>query len=167
MLENPSTWKAIKDNYYIKIIDKDYLLLKKREKTQKSEAEKKIVYALKDNIIFTNESDEIRIIAELSFRGKLTKLLWKIPEVWAKIIYADNTIREGRVITENLSNGIVVNGLPYDYLTLSDAIETGGGKSKIKSIQLYGDGLQYYNDTLTLEYINYDSTTKDQRKSNE
>ena len=74
-------------------------------------------------------------------------MIWKIPEVNVRVKYTDGTSMHGRVVLDNLSSGIMLKSLPSNVnnslmCVLSDKCE----KYIVKSIEFYGDGLQYYDD---------------------
>ncbi|WP_155266727.1 hypothetical protein [Selenomonas ruminantium] len=163
LMEVPATWKVIQDNYHISKYDKatGYCLLKRDDtlagvRTGNIRSEE----INKNAVIFADDCDEIRLKANLSKKGQIVKTIWKIPEVKATITYSDGTERTGRVILDNLRNGITVNGMPYDYDTLYDSINSDGTSAKIKSIILHGDGLKYYTDMISVERVYYDSHKK-------
>lgn len=155
LLEVPATWQAIREHYELAGYDKDtdrYLLKYRNAGTEQGKQVTEANFDKEDTILF-QDCSELRINAELSFRGWLTKMLWKIPAVEARITYNDDTVREGRVLLDNLSGGII--NAPYDLHTLSDALNGEGQASSIRSIQLFGDGLQYYKDNVRVEYVYY------------
>lgn len=162
LMEAPSTWKAIRENYEIAMYDpasRYYLFQHKQNVEIKTGKTEKAVLD-KEDIITFNGCSEAKIYANLSLAGKLTNLIWKIPEVKAKITYTDGAVREGRVLLNNLSNGIMVSGMPYDYDTLYNAMFSDGVACTIESIEFFGDGLEYYKDAVTVEYIYYDDFPK-------
>lgn len=158
LLEAPSTWKAIQDNYEINMFDSEsgYYLLKHKDQITDRSGNTRIVQANKYDTIIAEGYSEAKIYANPSTLGKLINVIWKIPEVNIRITYADGTIREGRVLMDNLSNGITVNGLPYDYDTLYGALLSDGAHCRIQSVSFFGAGLKFYADTLSVEYITYD-----------
>ncbi len=158
LFEVPITWKSIEDNYEIALFDSDtgYFLLKYKQNTTNRNKDIAIEKTFdKEDIITFDGYSEARIYTDLSLRGRLTSLLWKIPEVNAKITYTNGIVREGRVLLDNLSNGIEISGIPYDYDTLYDAMSGDSGNCTLESIEFSGDGLDYYKDKITVEYIYY------------
>ena len=155
LLEVPVTWQAIQEHYELAGYEADtdsYLLKYRGTGTEQAEQISEANFAKEDTILF-QDCSELRINAELTFRGWLTKMLWKIPAVEARITYSDGTVREGRVLLDNLSGGII--NAPYDLNTLSDVLNGEGKASSIKSIQLFDDGLQYYKNDVRVEYVYY------------
>lgn len=159
LLEAPATWKSIQDNYEVNMYDfeNDYYLLKHKEKVTDRSGTTEVVQANKSDVIMVEGWSEVKIYADLSIWGELVNVIWKIPEIRMKITYSDGTIREGRVLMDNLSNGITVSGLPYDYDTLYNAMLSDGVICRIQDISFSGDGLKYYKDILSVEYIKYDN----------
>jgi hypothetical protein len=159
LLEAPSTWMAIQDNYFMILYDEDtdYYLLKHKDNTTIRDGSSITYRYNKDDTILLDECDEVRIHSKLSIWGKLVSLLWKIPEVDARITYVDGTVREGRVIMDNLSNGITVKALPYDYDTFYNWSFGIGNDSTIVSIEFYGDGFKYYSNIIDVEYVYYNN----------
>lgn len=160
LLEAPSTWKAIQDNYEINMFDSenDYYLLQHKKNTTDRSGSTEIVQVDKSDIITVEGYSEAKIYANLTVWGKLVNVIWKIPEVKMRITYTDGTVKEGRVLMDNLSNGMTVNGLPYDHDTLYNALLSDGVNCRIQNISFSGNGLKYYADTLSVEYIQYNKT---------
>ncbi len=158
LMEVPFTWKSIKDNYEIILydVDTEYYLLKHKQYTssriENDTFERKFD---KKEVITFEGCSEAKIYADLSFGGKITSFVWKIPEVNARITYSNGIVREGRVLLDNLVNGIDVLGMPYDYDTLSNAMLGDGSNCTLESIEFSGDGLGYYKDEIIVEYIYY------------
>lgn len=158
LLEVPFTWKSIDDNYEIALFDSDtgYFLLKhKQNTTYRGESVVSDKVFDKEDVITFDGCSEIRIYADLSLGGELMNFIWKIPAVNAKITYTNGVVREGRVLLDNLSNGIEVSGIPYDYDTLNNAMSGGGESCALESIEFSGEGLDYYKDEIVVEYIYY------------
>lgn len=157
LLEAPSTWKAIQDNYFLNTYDSenDYYLLQHKNNTTDRGGSGEFVQVRKSDTISVEGYSEVKIHADLTVWGKLVNVIWKIPDVHVKITYMDGTEKKGRVLMENLINGITVNELPYDYDTLYDALLGDGLDCSIQSIYFYGDGLKYYDEKLTMECIKY------------
>lgn len=162
LMEAPSTWKAIRENYEIVMYDpaSGYYLLQHKQNVEIKTGKTEKTVLDKEDIVTFNGCSEAKIYANLSLAGKLTNLIWKIPEVKAKITYKDGSVREGRVLLDNLSNGIMVSGMPYDYDTLYNAMFSDGINCTIESIEFFGDGLEYYKDAITVEYMYYDDIPK-------
>lgn len=162
LMEAPSTWKSIEDNYEIAMYDFEsgyYLFKHKQNSANRTGKTEKVLFDKRDIISF-NGCSEAKIYADLSFAGKLTNFIWKIPEVKAEITYTNGTVREGRVLLNNLSNGIMISGMPYDYDTLYNAMFSDGTNCTIENIEFSGEGLNYYKDTITVEYVYYDDPPK-------
>ena len=156
LLEAPSTWKAIQDNYFLNSgFDNNYYLLQHKTNTTYRSGSSELIEVKKSDIVTLEGYSEAKIYANLTVWGKLVNIIWKIPEVRINITYTDGTVKEGRVLIDNLVNGITVNGLPYDNDTLNNALLSDGLACGIQSISFSGDGLKYYNDNLTVEYIKY------------
>lgn len=156
LLEVPYTWKSIKDNYKIVLFDSEtgyFLLQHKQNTTYRNEQAADVKTFDKEDIITFEGCSEAKIHADLSFGGKMMSLIWKIPEVNAKITYTNGFVREGRVLLDNLSNGIEISGIPYDYDTLNDAMSGSGETCALESIEFSGAGLDYYKDVITVDYI--------------
>ena len=159
LFEVPATWKAIQDYYVLSIYDANtgYLLLKRNNTGGRNrEGDVQTDTIGKEEEITTNDCDEIRILADLSVKGKVMKSFWKIPAVVATVKYTDGKERKGRVLLDNLRNGIMVKGMPYDVDTLTNSTFSDGAYATIKSISLDGDGLEYYANEISIERIYYD-----------
>lgn len=159
LLEAPSTWKAMQDNYEIIMFDSinNFFLLQHKENTTDRNGYSEIIQVDKSDIVTVKGYSEVKVNANLTVWGQLVNFIWKIPEVRIEITYTDGTVKEGRVLMDNLSNGITVNGLPYDHDTLYDALLNDGANCRIQSISFSGDGLKYYTDTLSVEYFKYNN----------
>ena len=162
LLENPATWKSLMSYYSAVIYDEKYqmyLLQRKKGNQQtydKNLITKKRVIANKNMVIEFNGATEARVLSNLSLYGTLVSLIWKIPEVNVRVKYTDGTSMHGRVVLDNLSSGIMLKSLPSNVsnslmCVLSDKCE----KYIVKSIEFYGDGLQYYDDNLNIDLIYY------------
>lgn len=158
LMEAPSTWKAIRENYGNVMYDPDsgYYLFQHKQNAEIKTGKIEEVTFDKEDIVTFNGCSEAKIYADLSLIGRLTNVIWKIPEVKAKITYTNGIVREGRVLLNNLSNGLLISGMPYDNDTLYNAMTGDGDVCTIESIELCGDGLEYYKDVITVEYIYYD-----------
>ncbi len=149
LIEAPYTWKAIANNYEYVDAAGNIILLEKLEMGSEmpsySDISEKSIS--KDHDIIVEDCSEIAINMELSLWGKLVKTLWKIPEVKAKIVYSNGDVAKGRVIVENLTDGIPIQYMPTEQ-QYKQFISEGTEIPSIVSISFSGEGLQYYKDDI-------------------
>ena len=153
--EVPATWEAIRNNYEIVNFDAAnnwYLLKHNDTRAYLSHKNRYETTVSKSGTMQIEGYYGVEVKLQLSLWGRIMKILWKIPALTAEIKYADGTIKEGRVLAETICNGLTIGGMPYDGVTFEDAMNEEGTLSTIKSIRLDGDGLDYYEDEVTLVY---------------
>lgn len=157
-IEAPATWKAIMERYELIDFDNNsycYLLKRKKNSIVKIDNANSHIIANKTDLIDCLDYDEMRIDAKLNTLGALAKLFWKIPEVDMEITYSNGTVKRGRILLDLLINGVPIKGLPYDYDTIQNSLCGDGSLSTISTIKLYGDGLQFYDDKIEVQFVNY------------
>lgn len=154
LFEAPATWKSIIFNYEYVDTDGNYILLKKMEEPTEVGNYSEIYESSisKYETLNINDYSEISIDMELSFWGKIVKILWKIPEVTARIEFSNGEVAEGRVITDNLADGLLVHCMPTS-LQYVQFISEGREIPSIVSVSFYGPGLRFYQDEI--RYIEY------------
>lgn len=146
-VEAPETWNQIMFNYSAVFYDEaNGLVLLEKTKAYVGQKQTYTMAAYDSNATITFDgADYMTIRFKHNLRGRLAKLFWKIPEVDMRVVYADGTVKEGRIIPENLSGDVCIRSLPYDNETLIDAVNDDGVKSMIKEISFSGEGLRYYH----------------------
>lgn len=157
LLEAPAAWKAMLNHYRLRADASadGWYLLERRPGITASGEDIQTEVCKKTDEIRLEDCSEARIYVDLSLWGRLTKTFWKIPKVMAKVTYSNDITWEGRVLPENLRDGIVIRGLPNDHNTLFSALQGGGLACTIRSIELYGPGLKYYGDAVRVEKVRY------------
>lgn len=162
LLECPQTWFSIKNNYHIEYFEDKVWLLQKNDESEKFNMKSQ---GVKENSttcpIHIDDSDFIKIQANLSIWGKLVNLFWKIPEVNMEVVYTDGHKEKHRILLDNLSEGMYVNSIVYDEDTFVDAVNYDGILSQVDYITFSGQGLKYYDNTITIEQ--FDITYEDRR----
>lgn len=167
LVEVPATWDAIYKNYYAVMCEKGLVLLQKEENNlsyEKTEIASKNI--TKDEIIKIPESEKNVIMTvdmKLNLLGKLCKIFFRIPEVTMKAVYSNGEAIAGRIIPENLSNGIIINNLPNSSENTILMLNNGKINSSVAQIRFYGVGLKYYNNNLkvTFETSGYEKPKKE------
>lgn len=157
LIEAPKTWENIHNNYSIVSYDStnNLYLLEKNVTTNtvmKTSVERE--FSISDSISIPKDYNKIYINTEMSLLGKLTKIFWKIPEINAEITYEDGTVKTGRVILDNLTNGISIDSLPYDSTTLMDNLNDSSYLARVKNIRFFGSGLKFYKSDITINFVN-------------
>lgn len=158
IIEVPAVWKAIISHYRIcpeACENGWYLFERKKSGTSVQEQSAEVATYKKADVMRFENCSEARIHVDLNLWGKVTGLFWKIPEVMAKVTYTDGQTRQGRVLPENLRDGVLIRKLPYDHNTLFNAMQSDGLICSIRSIELYGPGLKYYRDDVRVETVRY------------
>jgi hypothetical protein len=157
LLEAPATWNAIQKNYVFSAYDDstEYFLLKHEKKSARLLQNAEILECTKKDEISLEGFDEAKIHAKLSIFGKIVNLFWKIPEVCAKITYSDGTVKTGRVIMDNLQNGIPLKNLPRDLESFGNSVSGKKIDSAVK-IEFFGSGLKFYSNKIRTELIRLD-----------
>lgn len=155
LMDTPASWKSVIQNYSFVEYDETtnwFLLRKENIKENKTVVEEITGTAETDSIINVEDFSEIFVDFELNQRGKLVKLFWKIDPVNINIRYIDGTERTGRIIPENLTNGLCISILPYDKETVISTF-SNKGTPQIQEITFSGSGLKYYKEQLKVRGI--------------
>ena len=141
-------WNAIVDNYQAVGFDDDerVCLLRKRKNRIDDQYEciGRIDSAI-DGMVYLQNIDAFSIHTEMTFIGKLVKLLWKIPNIDIQIEYEDGYSENKRVILDNIDTIII-----KDRYTHEDA----DNSYSISNIKFAGDGIRFYKKNITICYYN-------------
>ncbi len=160
-IEVPKMWESIYNNYSAEIIEDDYLLLKKSDEIHSNSKRVVSSYSFqKSESLPIPQSENIILMSidmELSFIGKITKFLFKIPEVSMKLSYSDGSEVSGRVLPEVLETPIIINKYSVD---LSESAHMLNGISLnqkiVESLEINGKGIKHYKDKINVTFYEYD-----------
>ena len=146
--------KKIYNNYNIFCIYDHkmyYILLKKRDiklnntiksdYTQKIDIYKDVIYF--DNITNDNTYMILKSDIDLNILGKLSKIVYQIPAVYANIETYEGKKYSFRILLPLLRNGIIINklpSLPYEV----EQLFNNNLKDSVKSLSFSGEGLHFY-----------------------
>jgi hypothetical protein len=89
---------------------------------------------------------------QLTLRGKLAKIFFRIPAIYGQIRYADGRLVTQRLVPDTAVNGLLVNYLPtngIDFLGLFQHRAHLQGKA----FRLLGEGLRYYQPQADIHWL--------------
>ncbi|MCI8763211.1 MAG: hypothetical protein HFG58_01260 [Lachnospiraceae bacterium] len=155
LLETPASWKNVIQNYEVIEYDETtnwFLLRKGNNKEDKNSVAEATAIVKNDSTIGVEDFSEIFVDFELNWLGKLAKIFWKIDPVNIKIRYMDGTERTGRIVPENLVNGLCINSLPYDKETVINTFSNENAP-RINTITFSGPGLKFYKKQLKIRGV--------------
>lgn len=154
--DTPLTFQKIYDNYYLyNVYDAKYMLLKKRQTklnhTIKSNYTQKMnIY--KDKIYFDNITNSYIILKsdiDLNILGKIYKIIYQIPAIYANIETYEGKRYSFRILLPQLKNGIIINKLPTSLYELNSFF-SNNLEDSVKSISFSGEGLYLYKKDIDI-----------------
>lgn len=133
ILDNPATWDAIRENYYVKDFKSNKILLAKKTKrvSYKYKTFEKGSYKINEDIFVPKTAKKAVVNLELSPIGGGANFLFKLLPLYMYINYNDNETVKLRVVRDVMKNGIYVDEL---VLTLNDLDNWLRGKETLKNI---------------------------------
>ncbi|MEI0568066.1 hypothetical protein [Brachyspira pulli] len=159
LTDTPLTFQKIYDNYYVyNVYDAKYMLLKKRETklnhTIKSNYTQNNIDIYKDTIYFDNitESNTYLILKsniDLNLLGKLSKIIYQIPPIFANIETYGGKKYSFRILLPQLKNGIIISKLPISLYELNTFF-SNSLEDSIKSISFSAEGLHLYKNKIDI-----------------
>lgn len=162
LLDTPQTSWKIRDNYYVDYYESGKFLLKKREEPIVNSVDlvKTEQYKITD-VIDVSENGYVKMNTGLSFWGSIVNLLYKIPEVDMTVNYADGTTMTKRVVLQNFTSGIDLSSIVNSEAQFVDYFNYSGNLSEVSSVSFSGEGLQYFNQDVSVEYYNVNESKND------
>lgn len=133
ILDNPATWDAIRENYYVKDFKSNKILLAKKTKrvSYTYKTFEKGFYKINEDIFVPKRAKKAVVNLELSPIGGGANFLFKLLPLYMYINYNDNETVKLRVVRDVMKNGIYVDEL---VLTLNDLDNWLRGKETLKNI---------------------------------
>ncbi len=133
ILDNPATWDAIRENYYVKDFKSNKILLAKKTKrvSYTYKTFEKGFYKINEDIFVPKRAKKAVVNLELSLIGGGANFLFKLLPLYMYINYNDNETVKLRVVRDVMKNGIYVDEL---VLTLNDLDNWLRGKETLKNI---------------------------------
>lgn len=148
-LDTPATYRAIFANYEFVANEGSWFLLKKikRENVQADEwGEIECVRSNDETVILSDLENYklLRIDMDLNMIGKIVNLFYAVPEVKLNIYLNDGEVLSGRVIPDNLRNGIDLKSICG---SAEDGLRRFSGvyESRVSKIEIGGAGVEFYN----------------------
>ncbi len=156
LLEAPVTWENIYKHYEVAAADEEKYLLKKRTQAleKESSAFPSKEYGIREFVEIPENCTFLKVDTELSIQGQLENLFYKVLPVQMEVTYTDGSVRAGRVILEQLREGIDLGSLIWDasdfqsYMNLRSRVKTVAG------ISLTGPGVRQYNGRMEVTFFN-------------
>ena len=156
LLEAPVTWENIYKHYEVAAADEEKFLLKKR--TQAFEKELSVLLSKKYGICEFVEIPEnctfLKVDTGLSLQGQLENLFYKVLPVQMEVTYTDGSVRMGRVILEQLREGIDLGSLIWDAADFHSYMNLGSRVKTVAGISLTGPGVRQYNGRMEVTFFN-------------
>lgn len=133
ILDNPATWDAIRENYYVKDFKSNKILLAKKTKrvSYTYKTFEKGFYKINEDIFVPQKAKKAVVNLELSPIGGGANFLFKLLPLYMYINYNDNETVKLRVVRDVMKNGIYVDEL---VLTLNDLDNWLREKETLKNI---------------------------------
>lgn len=156
LIEAPVTWENIYRNYCVVTADEEKFLLKKRGQALVKEASvvHTGIYNIEDYIEIPENCMFVKIDVKPSIRGHLENLFYKILPVNLEITYTDGTVKAGRVVPDNLSEGIDTGALIRDQMDFINYMNADTGYRSVAGISLTGPGVRQYADRMEVTFYN-------------
>jgi hypothetical protein len=155
LIDVPAMWISLYKWYDVDEANESVLLLKKRRDPRFSKLKfiSKKEYSLFDLIKIPSSQHPIlaKISINLSLLGKLSKIFFRIPEVYM----AGMTDLGGiafRVMPDVLRDGALVNYIPTNLEESDSLIRNNMVKDKTSNLKIYGDGTKYFNENISVEF---------------
>ena len=155
LIEAPKTWEAIYSHYAAVAYTDNYMLLERISEAFVPELVQATAktYGKTDEIDILEDKNPVRISVnmELNGLGKLAKIFFRISEVYMTAYTDDTVTAYGRIIPDNLSQGVMVSSLPTDMLDGVMMINGSDSFADVTSIQFSGPGLKYYKNEISIQ----------------
>lgn len=154
MIEAPSTWEMIYRNYGVVASDEEKFLLKKREKPLEKELFEfsRATCGTEDFIQIPQNCSFVKIEVRLGLKGSLENLFYKILPVDMEVAYLDGTVKSGRVIMDNLVEGIEIASLIWDNNDFKKYMDLDAMDKEVAGIALTGPGIRQYASTMEVTF---------------
>ncbi|MDE7311516.1 MAG: hypothetical protein K2N87_07885 [Eubacterium sp.] len=154
LIETPATWEQIYKNYCVVASNEEKFLLKKRERSlEKDQFElNRIECRIDKGIQIPEGCSFVKIETRLGMKGSLENLFYKILPVNMEVAYLDGTVKTGRVILENLAEGIGVASLVWDNSDFQKYMNMEIRDKTVTGITLTGPGIRQYADTMEVTF---------------
>ena len=157
--DNPKTFRNIYNNYYVyNVYRLQYFLLKKRDNklensiisnfTKNINIKNETIYLEDINDLKTDNMVVIRADIKLNLLGKISKLIYQIPEVICNVETEKGNKYSFRILLEQLNNGMLINIIPTDLIELKYFFDDFERVDKVKSINFSGRGLWLYKSNI-------------------
>ena len=167
LIECPLTWLEIFKNY--RITDTDKLIINNEEKTEfllerttpknfKINEISSKHYSRDETITIpsTNKYCLMKLDMKLSILGQAAKFLWKIPAVHMEAEFIDGEKITKRIIPDVMKNDTLISSLVLDEDSFAEIMNDNLSINRVKSIKFSGDGLKFYNATITITFSELD-----------
>jgi hypothetical protein len=87
----------------------------------------------------------------LTLRGRLTKVLYRIPAVFIDLRYRDGGERAFRIIPDVAEGGLLLSDVPRSLAELG-ALVRGELQARVASFRFRGAGLKYYQPEVVIRW---------------
>lgn len=154
LVETPVTWENIYKNYEVVTTDEEKLLLKKRERTLRKES---VVcdtkrYHINEWMEMPKDCAFVTIDTQLSVKGRLENLFYKILPVNLEVTYTDGTVRSGRVILDNLTESVDMGSFIWDQDDFQKYMNQEDRDRRVAGICITGPGAGQYDDSVKVTF---------------
>lgn len=167
LIDVPAMWLSLYKWYDVEEGNDSILLLKKRRdfKFSKLEFISKKEYSLFEIIKIPSSQHPVvvRISLDLNLLGKLSKIFFRIPEVYM----AGMTDLGGiafRVMPDVLRDGVLINYIPTNLKESGSLISNNMAKDILSNFKLYGDGIKYFKEKILVVFYEIPEVTIVQSK---
>ncbi|MDE7311623.1 MAG: hypothetical protein K2N87_08430 [Eubacterium sp.] len=155
LIESPETWDSIYKNYRIEQYDGTKFLLKKRDQVLHRKDTLSVIqeFDISDKITVPDECNYAKIKAELNLKGCFELLFYKILPVEMTVEYSDGTSKKGRVIVDNLQEGIDLHSIVWDDADFMNYMDLKAENKQVKRIYFSGERLGQYKKMIEIEFF--------------
>jgi hypothetical protein len=157
LMDIPAMWLSLFRWYEVSAKEHGLLLLERRSSPRFSRLEpmgKKECHT--GDVVDIPSGDSpvvVKIYMNLSTRGKLFKILLKIPEVRISLQTESHATADFRIVPDTLRDGLLLNSVP---LRLDDVESLLSGRrtaERVRGFRIYGKGLDLYDGRMIVEFF--------------
>ena len=158
LTDTPLTFQKIYNNYYVHdVYNTRYILFKKRESTLNHTIKSNYTQNIdiyKDTIYFDNVTNDntymiLKADLDLNVLGKLSKIVYQIPQVYANIETYSGKKHSFRILLPQLKNGIIISKLPTSLYELNTFF-SNSLEDSVKSLSFSAEGLHLYKNNIDI-----------------
>lgn len=160
LINCPALWTQVSRHYDVLDYDGLNFLLKRRQvmpEVAEHELESRMV-GREDTITIPVDAPQVmlKLEADLSIKGKLAKIFYKIPEVNMDVVLSDGTVMHHRILLDVLRNPVRIDAIPSEPADFVKIMDDAPDIRKVREIRFSGNGLKYYKDRMKITFLGVD-----------